>query len=229
MEKKKSSRKAVVIAILVVVAVIIGLFLVKPCLFKGHNYTSEITVEATCVEEGVETFTCSVCGDQYNEPIEMTGEHQWETVKIIKRPTCGSKGEKKEKCSVCGEKRKKDIAKSGKHKYGTWVVTKSATTGHSGKKERTCSVCGDKDYKTIAKIKTSSSSSGSSGGPSHYKICAYMLDRYDYYDMINGGYAGDQYTDQVFRDAMNHFGISYDEVSDAWYDYDANLKATQDH
>ncbi len=35
-----------------------------------HSYTSEITTAATCVAEGVRTFTCS-CGDSYTEAIEI--------------------------------------------------------------------------------------------------------------------------------------------------------------
>ena len=50
-----------------------------------HNYTSEVTTEATCTTQGVRTYTCSVCGDTYKEPIAANGHNYIE----------GS-------CSVCG-------------------------------------------------------------------------------------------------------------------------------
>ena len=36
---------------------------------KGHNYTSEITKQPTTAEEGVRTYTCENCGDEYTEAV----------------------------------------------------------------------------------------------------------------------------------------------------------------
>ena len=38
-------------------------------IIQGHEYTSEVTKEATCTEDGVLTYTCSHCGASYDEPI----------------------------------------------------------------------------------------------------------------------------------------------------------------
>ncbi|MBQ8320644.1 MAG: hypothetical protein IJX81_07195 [Clostridia bacterium] len=44
-----------------------------------HDYKATVTTEATCVAEGVKTFTCAACGDSYTEVIEENGEngHKW--------------------------------------------------------------------------------------------------------------------------------------------------------
>lgn len=42
-----------------------------------HSYTSSITKQATCAEEGAKTFTCSTCGNKYNETIGKTNDHNW--------------------------------------------------------------------------------------------------------------------------------------------------------
>ena len=42
-----------------------------------HQYTSEITKEASVSEEGIKTYTCSVCGDSYTEPIGII-QTNWE-------------------------------------------------------------------------------------------------------------------------------------------------------
>ena len=40
-----------------------------------HAYTASITTDPTCTTDGEATYTCSICGDTYTEPIPATGEH----------------------------------------------------------------------------------------------------------------------------------------------------------
>ena len=40
-----------------------------------HTYTSTVTTEPTCTTDGETTYTCTICGDTYTEPIPATGEH----------------------------------------------------------------------------------------------------------------------------------------------------------
>ena len=40
-----------------------------------HTYTSAITTDPTCTADGETTYTCTICGDTYTEPIPATGEH----------------------------------------------------------------------------------------------------------------------------------------------------------
>ena len=61
-----------------------GSFNVK--LTQGHSYTSAVTKEHTCTEDGVLTYTCTYCGNSYDEPIPAA--HTW-----------GEDGN----CTVCGE------------------------------------------------------------------------------------------------------------------------------
>ena len=44
-----------------------------------HKYTSKITIEPTCIKNGMRTYTCSECGDTYTESIPATG-HKWNAV-----------------------------------------------------------------------------------------------------------------------------------------------------
>ena len=68
----------------------------------GHDYTSTVTTEATCVSEGVAAFTCKVCGDSYEEVIPATGHTAGETV-VTKNPGAFSEGEETISCTTCGE------------------------------------------------------------------------------------------------------------------------------
>ncbi len=67
-----------------------------------HSYTSAVTKEATCAEEGVTTYTCSNCGGSYTETIEKLPHTpgDWETVI---EPTQSAAGKAELKCVVCGE------------------------------------------------------------------------------------------------------------------------------
>lgn len=53
-----------------------------------HDYTEEITKEATCTKDGIKTYTCG-CGDSYSENIPAIGSHNF--VDGV--------------CTVCGELR----------------------------------------------------------------------------------------------------------------------------
>jgi len=66
-----------------------------------HNYTSEVTAEPSCTEDGTCTFTCS-CGDSYTEAIPADG-HVWGQWEIETNALVGKPGSEKRSCSVCSE------------------------------------------------------------------------------------------------------------------------------
>ncbi|MBR4513789.1 MAG: GBS Bsp-like repeat-containing protein [Lachnospiraceae bacterium] len=70
-----------------------------------HSYTSKVTKEATCTEEGVKTFTCT-CGDSYTEAIQAKG-HTVVVDKAVAATTEKTGLTEGSHCSVCGEVIKK--------------------------------------------------------------------------------------------------------------------------
>ena len=66
----------------------------------SHSYTSKVTTAATCVKEGVKTFTCTKCGDVYTQTIAATG-HSYKD--IVVPPTCENNGYTRHQCVNCGE------------------------------------------------------------------------------------------------------------------------------
>ena len=66
----------------------------------GHNYNAGVvTKKATCLEDGVVTFTCQNdgCGDSYTEVIPATG-HNYDDGTVILEPTCDNDGTKRFRC-----------------------------------------------------------------------------------------------------------------------------------
>lgn len=48
------------------------------------------------------------------------------------------------------------------------------------------------------------------------EICEYIEERYAYYDSINGGYAGDKYSDTIMEEAAEKYGLSVDQIDIIW-------------
>lgn len=69
-----------------------------------HSYTSSVTKNPTCSEEGIRTYTCSSCGAAYNEPIAKT-DHNWVPItESVYHPSTGhyETVEKKQCFCNCG-------------------------------------------------------------------------------------------------------------------------------
>ncbi len=65
-----------------------------------HQYISETVKAVTCLENGTERYTCSVCGDCYEVTVPCPGHHSWKAI-------AGSASEEYSfeefECETCGE------------------------------------------------------------------------------------------------------------------------------
>lgn len=126
----------------------------------GHSYTFTVTKEATEEEEGIMTYTCSRCGNQYTEKLGKHS-HYYNQTKTLKWVNCTQKGEVEHSCA-CGDSYIEVIPALG-HDYQESVTVK-ATIDKAGVKTFTCKRCGTTYTETIPKLSNDSSNSGSSGG-----------------------------------------------------------------
>lgn len=81
-----------------------------------HTYTSSVTTAPTCTASGLETFTCSQCGNTYTQRIAAMG-HTWTVKQTVQTEYDESgnlvtQGFTIYQCSVCGEEYK-DTSGSG--------------------------------------------------------------------------------------------------------------------
>ncbi len=107
----------------------------------AHDYTSEVTKSPSCEENGVVTYTCSICGHSYTEETSAMGHAHGDWV-VTTEPTCTEEGVKTSTCSACGDEITEAVAALG-HTYGEWVVTTEPTCTEEGVKTSTCSACED--------------------------------------------------------------------------------------
>ena len=123
------------------------------CVTKKHTDVADkaehtfdagvVTKEPTEAEEGVKTFTCTVCGYQKTEAVPQLGhtfdmdnwkyddENHWHPA------TCGHTDAKKD---------------LGAHVWNEGVVTKDPTEAEEGVKTYTCTTCGKTKTATIGKL-----------------------------------------------------------------------------
>lgn len=106
-----------------------------------HSYVESITKQATCIEDGLKTFTCE-CGDSYTEVIKALGHDFSEEYTIDVPATCKTVGSKSQHCSRCDEKRNVTEIPAGEHNYVKTIV-KAATCTEDGSARFTCSECND--------------------------------------------------------------------------------------
>ena len=100
----------------------------------------KVTKDATCTEDGVKTYTCTVpgCGETKTEVISATG-HKFGEWKVTKTATCTEKGEETRECA-CGEKEVREIPVKehalntyGKDSTHHWLLCDNCD--HVGEKE----------------------------------------------------------------------------------------------
>lgn len=48
------------------------------------------------------------------------------------------------------------------------------------------------------------------------EICEFIQSRYDYYDSLAGGYTGDKYTDTIWQETMDKYGLTESQVDIIW-------------
>ena len=105
------------------------------------SYTSTVTKEPTCTEEGEKTYTSDL-GDSYTEVIPALGHKpgDWTTEK---EPTCTEEGKKVRYCTVCGEPVETMVIDKLPHTEGDWEVVQKPTLIKTGLKVKKCTICGE--------------------------------------------------------------------------------------
>lgn len=112
---------------------------------NGHTYTLVTVKEATCTEDGLQKWICSVCGkeaDKEPEIIKCPGSHRTVT-RRVSTVSCRTEGKTVTVCTRCNEILDEKIIPRLPHtvKEGTYTVIKEPTCTEKGSAKYTCSVC----------------------------------------------------------------------------------------
>ena len=136
------------IFVLIVVLSVITAFALAGCEDKDgctHVWNDgEITTAATCTQDGVKTFTCTLCGETHTEVVGSSGHVASET--FVNNDPEGHY----HVCSVCGEKTDDVQA----HAFEDGEVIKQPSATEEGLQKIVCSVCGYESTKVLPEIHT---------------------------------------------------------------------------
>lgn len=89
-----------------------------------HSWSGKVSQRATCIKEGIRTYTCKKCNATRTESIPLTS-HKWDSGKITTTATTTSEGVRTYTCTVCKQTKTETIPK----KTGS---TKGDNTNSSG-------------------------------------------------------------------------------------------------
>ena len=104
--------------------------------YNTHDYESTVTLEPTCVAEGVMTYVCKRCGHTYTEAIPATGHTLVQVA--AQQPTCTEIGwNAYEYCTVCEYTTYEEIPATD-HDWDEGRVTTESTCVTEGVKTYTC-------------------------------------------------------------------------------------------
>ena len=113
-----------------------------PC--DVHSYSVSIT-PATCIADGVESHTCTVCGKTIQKVISKTDDH------TPGDAVGNGRGSHSTKCGVCGKAISTDACT-----YDAGEVTRQPTVTSEGEMTYTCTVCGDTKVEAIPRLEEES-------------------------------------------------------------------------
>ena len=107
-----------------------------PC---AHDYSSCVTVSATCTQRGVETFTCRLCSHSYTARTDLLA-HTYAPGDVLAAPDCTHEGTGELICTGCGDIQTEAIAKTD-HILGEPFCSKLPNCAETGEMSAVCTHC----------------------------------------------------------------------------------------
>lgn len=119
-----------------------------------HSFEEKITKTATCIEEGVRTYTCS-CGYSYDEAIPKVAhkftKKEISDLYIKTSATCTEPASYYYKCEMCSAKGTTAFTYGSElgHLWGEWETIVEASCDSKGTEMRECSRCGIAETRNV--------------------------------------------------------------------------------
>ncbi|MBR2591320.1 MAG: leucine-rich repeat protein [Clostridia bacterium] len=111
----------------------------EPIAKLAHEYDGgNITLEPTCIQEGIKTFHCRNCDDFYTEPVAKTA-HSY--IATVKQPTCLEQGYTTYTCSGCGDSYTAQPTPLAEHTPQEIPAVAATCTREGSTKGSKCAVC----------------------------------------------------------------------------------------
>jgi len=109
----------------------------------GHSYTAK-NIAPTCTAKGYTVYTCTRCGDSYNDSYVDALGHAWDEGTVTKWPTEYEEGELTYTCTRCSATKTESIPKSAHIHCYSITETVEATCTEYGYTVGICESCGSR-------------------------------------------------------------------------------------
>lgn len=121
---------------------------------QAHTWGTPVrTTTETCSTKGVDTYTCTVCGQTKTEDVDPTGVHTFTNYVSDNNATCFANGTKTATCDVCkvAQNTVTDEGTQLTHSYTNYVYNNDAKVGVDGTETAACdNGCSTTDTRTKA-------------------------------------------------------------------------------
>ena len=105
-----------------------------------HQWSLVSSKPATCTEQGLKEYRCSLCGKEKTKKIPALG-HKWGTCTIVTRQTCTEDGLIRCFCTRDPSHFEDKVQPAPGHSWGNWTMLKVPTWDEPGLSERKCQRC----------------------------------------------------------------------------------------
>lgn len=129
-----------VLVVAVAACVIAAVCLLTDPKHCDHQYTGQLTTQATCTETGIMTYTCHLCRHSYTTVAPVLA-HTYDAGVVTKQPTCITEGEKQHSCTACGAQTTAEMEKTS-HTAGETVRIIEPNCTQTGQRFADCTICG---------------------------------------------------------------------------------------
>ena len=124
-----------------------------------HDFSHQTVENATCVDNSIERYFCTVCGYEYRKenPNTATGIHTYGIYIYNNDAACGKSGTETAKCKYCESTDTQESTAhpaTGLHAYGSYTYNNDATCVTNGTESATCLNCSHVDTRTKANTAT---------------------------------------------------------------------------
>jgi len=115
-----------------------------PC---SHTYEIQTLSVSTCTSQGIQSYTCTKCGESYNQYLPRLA-HVYQSEQLQHAPTCTAQGSETCACTLCGADAYR-ILPMAEHAYKPEQVLEAANCTYAGLQTVACPDCGAKEVVPI--------------------------------------------------------------------------------
>ena len=113
--------------------------------FEAHGLTYIVLKDPTCMQSGVGSHHCAVCGWQWDEEIPSSeAYHDYTDWRVTAEPSCTADGERQRDCKICPGTQIQMLPRLPHQYQEEWTEDQAPSCTQDGSRSRHCKNCSDR-------------------------------------------------------------------------------------